>query len=99
MKDSVDVRLGLEDGTTVDTVWFAGSGDSLSNCVPEQTFEFETASPPEYAQVDPSNKIKNDNNYSNNSLTVESFILPVVKWTGRALNFFQNVLLSSGAFI
>ncbi|HUI31414.1 MAG TPA: hypothetical protein VLX91_14480 [Candidatus Acidoferrales bacterium] len=90
---SVDLRLGLEDGTVIDTSWADSAGESSS------VFEFKTGSPPEYAQLDPWDKIPNDSNYSNNSLMVEDFLLPVIKWINRVFDFVQNILLSAGAIV
>ena len=61
-----------------------------------QVFEFRTGSAPEYAVLDPSNKIPLDVNYSNNSLLIKSFFSPVVKWVHRIFNYFQNMLLNVG---
>ena len=94
-KVPVDLRLGLEDGTAVDTTWL----DTSSTYISWQNFEFRTNSPPQYAQLDPWKKIKTDRHYSNNSLLVNDFSLPVVKWVDRIFEFFQNVLLSSGVFV
>ena len=94
-KATLDLRLGLDDGTAVDTSWT----DSSETATGQRTFEFKTDSPPEYAQLDPWNKIQNDDDYSDNSLTVNEFLLPVVKWAGRIFNFFQNVLLCAGALV
>ncbi len=95
VKVPIDLRLALEDGTTVDTTWT----DSSRIFTTWQTFEFKTNSPPGYAQLDPLNKIPGDNHYSNNSLTVNDFLLPVVKWSVRFFSFFQNVLLSTGVLV
>jgi hypothetical protein len=94
-KAAVDLRLGLDDGTVVDTSW----SDSGGAAAAQRTFEFKTDSPPEYAQLDPWNKVPNDSNYSNNSLTVNDFLLPVVKWVNRIFDFFQNILLSTGVLV
>jgi hypothetical protein len=88
----IDLRLALHDGTVIDTSW----SDSSNASTVSQVFEFQTVSAPEYAQLDPGGKIKNDSDYSDNSLTVADSLLPVVKWIGRVLNFLQNVLLSVG---
>jgi hypothetical protein len=103
-KASVDLRLGLEDGTAIDTSWVgndssaysASRGDSSEGSGWMREFEFKTNSAPEYAQIDPWNKIAGDRNYSDNSLMVDSFFLPVVKWIGRVFAFFQNILLTGG---
>jgi len=87
----VDLRLSLEDDVVIDTVW---SGQSRW-----QTFEFRTQSAPEYAQLDPWNKIPIDIDYSNNSLRVDAFLLPVVKWVHAILNYFQNMLLNVGVLV
>ncbi len=94
-KAPVDLRLALEDGTVIDTSWSDSSGAFMA----QQTFEFKTDSAPEYAQLDPGNKIPNDINYSDNSFVVNDFLLPVVKWGNRIFNFFQNVLLSAGMLV
>ena len=95
VKKPIELSLALEDGTVTDTVW----SDSSRALTAWQTFEFKTNSAPEYAQLDPRNKIPSDNNYANNSLMVNDFLLPVVKWINRIFYFFQNILLSAGAFV
>ena len=91
VKMPVDVRLALDDGTAVDTLW---NGESRW-----QSFSFKTTAPPDYAVVDPAGKIPLDTNYSNNSLRVHSFFLPVLKWGGRIFNYFQNMLLIMGTLV
>jgi len=92
LNEPIDLRLGLQNGTVVDTSWTDSSGAfSIS-----RIFELETSSAPEYAELDPHHKIQNDSNYSDNSLTVDESILPAIKWINRAFNFFQNILLSVG---
>lgn len=88
VKMPVELRLSLEDGTYADTVW-----DGQSRW---QSFTFRTAAPPVYAVLDPSGKIPIDTDFANNSLRVHSFLLPVIKWAGRILNYFQNMLLNIG---
>ena len=88
IKMPVDLRLSLVDGTTVDTLW---SGQSRW-----QTFSFRTGVPPEYAVLDPSNKIPIDTDFANNSLRVHPFLTPVLKWVGKIFNYFQNMLLNVG---
>ncbi len=84
----VDLRLALADGSVVDTVW-----DGQSRW---QMFNFRTNAAPEFAVIDPSNKIPIDVNYANNSLRVHSYFTPVIKWAARILNYFQNMLLNVG---
>ncbi len=84
----VDLRLSLDNDGAVDTVW---NGQSRW-----QSFTFRTNAPPEYAVLDPSNKIPMDSDYSNNSLMIHSFLLPVVKWVAKVFNYFQNMLLNIG---
>ena len=91
VKMPVDVRLTLDDGTAIDTVW---NGESRW-----QSFSFRTGAPPDYAVVDPTGKIPIDTDYSNNSLRVHSFFLPVLKWVGRIFNYFQNMLLNVGTLV
>ncbi len=91
VKMTVDLRLATEDGGAIDTVW---DGQDRS-----RTFEFRTSSPPTYAVLDPWNKIPIDINYSDNSLLVNDFFLPVVKWAHRILNYFQNMLLNVGVIV
>lgn len=91
VKMPVDVRLALDDGTAIDTVW---NGESRW-----QSFSFKTGAPPDYALVDPAGKIPIDTDYSNNSLRVHSFFLPVLKWAGRIFNYFQNMLLNVGTLV
>jgi hypothetical protein len=84
----VDLRLCLADGSTVDTVW---NGQARW-----QLFNFRTNAAPEFAALDPSNKIPIDVNYANNSLRVHSYFTPVIKWAAKILNYFQNMLLNVG---
>lgn len=91
VKMPVDLRLALEDGGAVDTVW-----DGQNRW---QTFEFSTNSAPKYAVLDPWNKIPIDINYSDNSLLVDDFLLPVIKWAHRIFFYFQNMLLNAGVLI
>lgn len=97
--EPVDLRLALDDGTVIDTCWADSASTAVRDSFPKsfckQEFEFETASAPEYAQLDPWHKIANDRNYSNNSLMVDGSLLPVIKWVGRLFTFFQNILLSA----
>ncbi len=100
----VDLRLVLVDGAVIDTSWTACDTASSTRFQDgihegqlwEQEFDFKTSSAPEYAQLDPANKIQGDSNYFNNSLAVEGRSLPAVKWISRLFSFFQNLLLSSG---
>ncbi len=84
----VDLRLCMVDGTALDTVW-----DGQARW---KSFAFRSAAPPDYAVLDPSGKIPLDTDYGNNSLTVHAFATPVIKWVGRILNYFQNMLLNIG---
>jgi len=85
----VDLRLMLDDRSSVDTVW-----DGQSRWA---SFRFRTPSPPECAVLDPSNKIPLDTDCSNNSLLVHPFYAPVIEWAARVLGYFQNVLLLIGS--
>lgn len=87
----VDLRLSLDDGSSVDIVW---NGKNRW-----QSFTFKTAAPPDYAELDPLGKIPIDTDFANNSLRVHSFFMPVIKWVGRILNYFQNMLLNVGALV
>ncbi len=91
VKMPVGLRLALEDGGAVDTVW---NGEDR-----EQVFRFETIAAPYSAEVDPFQKIPLDVNYSNNSLTVDENLLPVLKWVNRVFVYFQNILLNIGAAV
>ncbi len=91
VKMPVEVRLALDDGTAVDTLW---NGESRW-----QSFSFKTSAPPDYAVVDPAGKIPLDTDYSNNSLRLHSYFLPVLKWAGRIFNYFQNMLLNMGTLV
>jgi hypothetical protein len=84
----VDLRLSLADKSAVDTVW-----DGQSRW---QIFNFRTNVAPEFAVLDPSDKIPIDADYANNSLRVHSYFMPVIKWAARILNYFQNMLLNVG---
>lgn len=89
VKMPVDLRLSLSDGSAEDTVW---NGQSRW-----KAFTFRSGAPPDYAVVDPSNKIPLDTDYANNSRRVNAFLTPVIKWIGRIVSYFQNVLLNIGA--
>ncbi len=84
----VDLRLSLADGSVADTVW-----DGQSRW---QSFNFRTNAAPEFAVLDPWNKIPIDANYANNSLRIHAYLAPVIKWAARILNYFQNMLLNVG---
>jgi Peptidase family M1 domain len=88
VKMPVDLRLSLQDGSAIDTVW-----DGQSRW---QTFTFRSGAPPDYAALDPSGKIPIDTDYANNSMTVRAYFTPVLKWFGRIVNYFQNILLNVG---
>ncbi len=88
VKMPVDLRLSLSDGSVEDTVW---SGQDR-----RQAFTFRSGARPEYAVLDPSNKIPLDTDYANNSRRAEAFLPPVIKWIGRMVNYFQNMLLNIG---
>lgn len=88
VKMPVDLKLSLDDGSSVDTVW---NGQNRW-----QAFEFRTSSAPGYAQLDPFHKIPIDINYANNSMTVSEQLTPVLKWVVRVLTYFQHVLLNTG---
>lgn len=85
----VDLRLSLSNGNSADTVW---NGQSRW-----REFTFRSVAPPEYAALDPSNKIPLDTNYANNSRSVREFLAPVIEWAGRMLSYFQNMLLNIGS--
>lgn len=91
VKMPVDLRLSLDDGRSIDTVW-AGRDRW-------QAFTFHSGAPPSYAVLDPENKIPIDTDYANNSLRVDSYLAPVIKWAGRILNYFQNMLLNVGVIV
>ncbi len=88
IKMPVDLRLSLDDGSAVDTVW-----DGQSSW---RSFSFRTSVPPDYAVLDRSGKIPIDMDYADNSLRVHSLLSPVFKWVGKILNYFQNVLMTVG---
>ncbi len=91
IKMPVDLRLSLDDGRAVDTVW---TGQDRW-----QAFTFRSTAPPAYAVLDPDNKIPIDTDFANNSLRVDSFLTPVIKWAARILNYFQNMLLNAGVIV
>ncbi len=91
VKMPVDLRLSLSDGSAVDTVW-----DGQSRW---QRFTFHSSAPPDYAVLDPFNKIPMDLQYANNSLRVHAILAPVVKWAGRIVSYFQNMLLNVGMIV
>ncbi len=88
VKMPVDLRLSLEDGTSVDTLW---DGQARWH-----TVVLRTNSLPKYAVLDPEGKIPLDIDYANNSLLVRPSYLPVIKWVARVFNYFQHVLLVMG---
>ena len=95
VNEQIDLRLGLDDGTVIDTSWSSYAHDAPTS----QTFKFKTGAAPAYAQLDPQDKISGDINYANNSLLLRPFLRPVAKWVDRIFVFFQNVLLSAGVLV
>jgi hypothetical protein len=95
VKEPIDLRLMLEDGTVIDTTL----SDTSCQAIVQSTIEFVTNSKPEWAELDPSNKFPCKKSYSHSSLTVNAFFLPVIKWSARIFNAFQNLLLSTGALV
>ncbi|MGC8595029.1 MAG: M1 family metallopeptidase [Candidatus Kryptoniota bacterium] len=87
----VDVRLGFEDGSAIDTMWDGENGWKV--------FKFVVHSIPEFAQVDPFNKIPIDICYSNNSYVINSDMKGIIYWVNQIITYAQNLLYAFIVFI
>lgn len=82
----VDVRLGLEDGTVIDTTWDGVGG--------WKALKFVVHSIPEFAQVDPFDRILLDINYSNNSYVLDLDLKGIIYWINQMVSYAQNLLFN-----
>jgi len=80
----VDVLIAFDDGTTQRQVW---DGRAIS-----QTLTFDTRAPLAYAVLDPDKKFTIEVNTTDNSLTVQPEVTPLVRLASRWLFWMQAIL-------
>ena len=80
----VDVLIAFDDATTQRQVW---DGQAIS-----QTLTFDTRAPLAYAVLDPEKKFAMEVNTTDNSLTVQPEVTPLVRLASRWLFWMQAIL-------
>ena len=79
-----EIEVCFEDGTTEKVIW-----DGKDK---KKTFSFEKDAPIASAHIDPDQKIYLDLNFTNNSMTRNSNLKPIVKYAGKGQTWMQTLI-------